>query len=468
MMDKKVRIGVVPVRRDVMLKENAVKNKADLDKQLELITDSAVDLVTIDDICDNGILISDMDEMGKIEKKFRGAEVDGVFFPHMDFGTEESVGRLGRQMERPVLLWGARDESCGTFFKAPVDIQCGLFASSKALVRNNVPFSYIENSPASSERFASGFDAFCRTASVVKGIRRLRVAQVGSRPRQFHSVIYNEDDLMHKFGIEVVPVSIQLILSRVHTMVSQNGTDLQDEVARIRQSMRCSLLDDNGLHNLAALKLTLIQLTKELNVQAISLECWSAFVSTLGIMVCYVVGELTSLGIPVGCETDTMGVITSVLLQSAGYWKEPTFFADLTVRHPQDDNAILLWHCGPFAESLRDEHCTPYLVQGTGTWKLRDGNITIARFDGTGGNYSLTFDEGITVDGPAPNGNYVWYQTKNYQAMEEKFIFGPYIHHVAGLYGHHARVLHEACRYIPHLKSDPITAFSRQGLATEY
>ena len=33
--------------------------------------------------------------------------------------------------------------------------------------------------------------------------------------------------------------------------------------------------------------------------------------------------------------------------------------------------------------------------------------------------------------------------------LEEKFIFGPYIHHVAGVYGKYSRAIEEAARYLP-------------------
>ncbi|MCX6347272.1 MAG: PfkB family carbohydrate kinase [Actinobacteria bacterium] len=38
---------------------------------------------------------------------------------------------------------------------------------------------------------------------------------------------------------------------------------------------------------------------------------------------------------------------------------------------------------------------------------------------------------------------------------EEKLIYGPYVHHVAGIHDHCSPVLYEATKYIPGLKPDP-------------
>jgi hypothetical protein len=44
----------------------------------------------------------------------------------------------------------------------------------------------------------------------------------------------------------------------------------------------------------------------------------------------------------------------------------------------------------------------------------------------------------------------------NWPRWEQKLIYGPYIHHVAGIHGRLAPVLHEACKYIPGLEPDPV------------
>lgn len=65
------------------------------------------------------------------------------------------------------------------------------------------------------------------------------------------------------------------------------------------------------------------------------------------------IGELIDEGIPVSCETDINAAVTSVMMQAVTLGDSASFFADLTIRHPENDNRELLWHCGPFPYSLR-------------------------------------------------------------------------------------------------------------------
>jgi len=152
------------------------------------------------------------------------------------------------------------------------------------------------------------------------------------------------------------------------------------------------------------------------------------------------------------------------LLQACGHFEEPTFFADLTIRHPENENAELLWHCGPFPPSLAkgkksiDRHFVlPSHAEGVCSWELRDGPVTVSRFDGLGGKYSLFCGQGRSVPGPFNQGTYLYLEVEDWPLWEEKLIYGPYIHHVAGIYGHYASALCEAARHIDNLEFDPAT-----------
>jgi len=145
--------------------------------------------------------------------------------------------------------------------------------------------------------------------------------------------------------------------------------------------------------------------------------------------------------------------------------QEVPFFADITIRHPQDDNAELLWHCGNFPPCLTGDKSTlsvcgnPYMDGknfGIIQNKLKDGNLTIARFDGDNGQYSLLIGEAITTEGPHNKGSYVWIKTSNWAKWEHKLVEGPYIHHVSGAYGNVGEILMEACKYLPGLTPDPV------------
>ena len=76
------------------------------------------------------------------------------------------------------------------------------------------------------------------------------------------------------------------------------------------------------------------------------------------------------------------------------------------------------------------------------------GDITLCRFDGVNGEYYLFAGDGHATDGPETTGTYVWFETENWPAWEEKLVFGPYIHHVGGMYGKYVPAMREAARYL--------------------
>ncbi|MBO5623172.1 MAG: fucose isomerase, partial [Butyrivibrio sp.] len=123
-MDKIV-LGFAPTRRSIFSAPDAVKY-ADLTRRK--LKEMQIEFVDIDDISEDGLLHNDNDRM-RIEEKFRKAGVDGLFFPHTNFGTEYEVARLAKSLGVPVLLWGPRDERPEKDGNRLRDSQCGLFAT---------------------------------------------------------------------------------------------------------------------------------------------------------------------------------------------------------------------------------------------------------------------------------------------------------------------------------------------------
>ena len=104
-MDKIV-LGFAPTRRSIFSAPAAVEYA---NYTREKLRKMGVEFVDINDISSDGLLHDDEDRV-KIAQKFKAAGVDGLFFPHTNFGTEYEVARLAKEMGLPVLLWGPRDE----------------------------------------------------------------------------------------------------------------------------------------------------------------------------------------------------------------------------------------------------------------------------------------------------------------------------------------------------------------------
>ena len=159
--------------------------------------------------------------------------------------------------------------------------------------------------------------------------------------------------------------------------------------------------------------------------------------------------------------SDMHGAISLVLLKRAAYGAEAPFLVDWTVRHPENDNGILLWHAGaPLSMCHPDETVElsghwilPSPLSGMTHFRLKDGPITTARFDGDHGDYAMAIGQGRSIDGPITQNNYVWMEVDDWPWWERELMEGPFIHHTGMIYGHYGDALQEACKYAPDLEA---------------
>ena len=459
-MKHTIRLAYCPTRRDVFSREEAIKYNQLIRKELDQFP---VEIIDLEGINEESLLYQDCDIQNAIDR-FLSAKVDAVFFPHCNFGSENRVAQVARALNVPVLLWGPRDDAPSKDGLRSRDSQCGLFATGKVLRRHNVPFTYLTNSWIHEEGWKVGFQKFIQVVSVVKSVQNLNILQISTRPEAFCSVICNENELLERFNIHLYPITLNDVVLKMQAIREENGEDFQKTLAFV-----CSLSDKSDpdkAETLAALKVAMKELAKQYRCRAIAIQCWTSLQDMMGIMPCFANAMLTDEGIPTVCETDIHGAITAIMMQAVSMGQNTPFFADVTVRHPEKDNAELLWHCGNFPYSLAKDKETAHIgcskyhgdTFGIGQWELKDGDLTIARFDGDKGAYRLLIGEAKTTTGPKNLGCYVWIEVDNWPKWEHKLVEGPYIHHVCGVYGHYGEILLEACKYINGLEADPVSA----------
>lgn len=448
-----ITLGVLPTRRGMLDLETATKQKEIFMPVIRAIRPELVRLVDIDDICTNGIIESEA-YAPAVAEKFRREGVDAIFVPFCDFGEEGAVADVVSKFRVPVLIWGARDEEPNTPQKRGRDTQCGMFAATKVLRRYGVKYSYIYNVPADCEEFRNGFETFLRVVNVLKDLNGLRIAKIGERPSPFRSVMTNEAKLMKRFGIQTVAVAPLMIQMAMNQILESKGEAFESQLADIRARMDCSQIGEEQLANLVALKIAMQQVLEKNRCTVAAIECWPTC-AMMKMPVCAMIGELTDLGMPVSCETDINGAITLAILRASMFGEEAQFLADLTIRHPENDNAELLWHCGPFPYSLKAENSKARLVGGQEQFELKQGELTVCRFDDADDEYYLFAGEARTTTGPETTGTYVWMETDDWKKWEQKLMFGPYIHHLGAAYARVLPVLREAARYLD-LKFDTV------------
>ena len=130
-----LKLGFAPTRRVLTTPKAFNKDEARRIKdciEAEIRTYPMLELVTLDTINDEGLLF-DVADAEKAAALFLREQVDAVFIPHCNFGSEEAVAKLARAVGKPVLIWGPRDAAPDANGDRLTDTQCGMFATTKVL-----------------------------------------------------------------------------------------------------------------------------------------------------------------------------------------------------------------------------------------------------------------------------------------------------------------------------------------------
>lgn len=442
-----IKLGYAPTRRSIFSAPDAIKYRG---LTAQRLTELGVDFVDITDINEEGLLYNDAD-MLKIAEKFKAEKIDGLFLPHCNFGTEYECARLAKELGVPVLLWGPLDERPEPDGTRLRDTQCGLFATGKVLRRFGVPFTYMTNCRLEDPVFERGLRDFMAVCNVVKTFHHIRILQISTRPFDFWSTMCNEGELLEKFNIQLAPIPMGELVDEVRKNLG-NVAETQEVMTYCRANMNIAIKDDE-LEKVAAMKVAMKHLAEKYGCNAIAIQCWNQLQTELGIMPCAANALLNEEGIPTVCETDIHGAITALLVEAAGMGQVRSFFADWTIRHPDCPNGELLQHCGPWPISVAGEKPTityplAFDYPGSITAEAKHGDVSLVRFDGDLGQYSLLLGHAKGIDGPKGMGTYLWVEVDNIKRLEAKLVEGPYIHHCVGIHKDVVPVLYEACKYI--------------------
>ena len=450
---RKPLLGLCPMGKFVFSNEDAVRQKVLLQAKLK---EWEVPFVDLEGVLADG-LVKDQKHVGPVVEHFRRSNIDCLFLPHCNFGTEGAAGMIGKKLAVPTLLWGPRDEAPlpdGTRLR---DTLCGMFASSKVLRRLGVPFSYIANCRIEDPVFKEGLFDFLGAASIAGLFRDgTRIGHLGQRIDFFWTTIVNEGELLERFNVEVLPLDMVEFIRNVRDRVAKARTAYEKEVRELRRDCTIEGLDDDGpLINVLAVRDQLLALGEEHGLAGFAIQDFMSLLDEFGAY-CFYADSLLAEQYAVGYESDIHGVVSNLMVQRAAFDARPAFLADVTVRHPENDNGVLLWHAGaPVSMCHPDDKVRlgshwilPSRMSGMTHFRLKDGPITVARFDGDRGEYKLAIGEGESIEGPLTLNNYLWMEVDNWPRWERLLIEGPFIHHIAMTYGHFGKALSEACKYI--------------------
>ena len=387
MLNYNVKIGLVPMRRDCTPRPGAFNWEIAEARGREIVAyieeHYATENVTFADL--KGVIPVETfyaeSDVEKVAAHMRAEKVDALLMINANFGCEEAAALLAQEMNVPVMLWAPLDERFDADGMRYTDSQCGIFGISRQMQRYNIPFTFLNSCRVSEQKFAEGLDRFARVACMVKNFRGMRVGQVGMRPKIFCSVIFNEGELMQRFGLHIVPINNALVAKKFNKILQERNAELVEGEKLFLERYDVDDFTKPLLKRIYAFVLLFKELFEEYNLDAISSECWTSMEMACGVLPCSAYGFLLDEGYLVSCESDMHAAITMALLSCASFGKNPPFMGEFTVRHPQDENVELLWHCGPFTYSLHREGKKPVEYIQRQWFEAKHSKYTVARFD---------------------------------------------------------------------------------------
>ena len=152
-------------------------------------------------------IMTDYADALMIAEHFKAHKVDALFVPFCNFGQEEALAKLAKELEVPTLVWGPRDPAPNGTGPRPTDSPMRHIRRDKGVAALWGDVYIYRELPRKCPGVCRWLPALCVHSPNRKGIRHARIAQISVRPQQFLSVMVNEAELLEKFGIEIVPIS---------------------------------------------------------------------------------------------------------------------------------------------------------------------------------------------------------------------------------------------------------------------
>jgi len=428
------------------------------DEMIKAVTDAGYDYIAMDasltryggvETRDEGLLYA------KWLKEHDG-QYDGVIFSMPIFADENGAITALQDAGVPILMQAYPDEIGKMDFKHRRDAFCGKFSVTDVFTQYGVPFTVLKPhvvhplSPAFRQNLKD-FAAICR---VVNGMKRFNVGCIGARTTAFKTVRFDEITLQ-KYGINVESFD----LSELVYKVDHKADD--DEKVLAKQEELSAYTDFTGVPEKNRLTLSKIAVVideyiEEYHLDALTLRCWNEMETILRVCPCVLLSALNDRGIPASCEIDMCSALTMRAMALAS--EQPTAVLDWNNNYGDDENKVILFHCGPVAQQLMTGRGTvtehkmfakndPGSGWGTNEGRIRPFPTTISNCQTKDGRIIVYASEAEFTSDPIEEAYFGCAGVCELPDMQNKLIKlarGGFKHHTSVGVGHMKDVLKEA------------------------
>lgn len=326
--------------------------------------------------------------------KTHEGEYDGVILCMPIFIDENGAVAALQDAGVPILMQAYPDEIGKMDFVHRRDAFCGKFSVTDVFYQYRIPFTVMKPHvvhPLSCD-FAENLRDFAAICRVVKGMRRFNLGCIGARTTAFKTVRFDEVALQ-RYGINVESFDLSELFALVERK-QDCDVAVQSKLHTLESYADFSNVPDKNKLILAKISVVIDEYIETYHLDAVTLRCWNEMETYFRICPCVLISELNDRGIVCSCEVDLTSAITMRAMALAS--EKPTACLDWNNNFGNDDNKVVLFHCGPVAQSLMSAKGTVtqhkmFNKQDPGSgWGSNEGRIR---------PMDMTFTNGFTEDG---------------------------------------------------------------------
>ena len=399
-------------------------------------------------------------------EKNRG-KFDGVIFCMPIFADENGAVEALKDANVPILLQAYPDELGKLDFAHRRDAYCGKFSVTDVFTQCHIPFTVLKPHVVHplDKKFKDNLDEFASICHVVNGMKRLTVGCIGARTTAFKTTRFDEIALQ-KYGITVESFDLSELIFKVQNM--RTSKKVKDRIEYLKDYTNCSLVPAKNLETLAKMSIVIDEYVEQYHLDCLTIRCWNEMETILRVCPCVLLSDLNNRKIPASCEIDLMSSITMKALTLAS--GEPSSVLDWNNNYGDDEDKVILFHCGPVASSLMCAKGTlsyhkMFEKQDPGSgWGVNEGRIksfdmTFANAQTKDGKLLIYSSEGKMTDDVIEDGFFGVAGVAKIDHLQDKLIKlarGGYKHHTAVGTGHIKSILKEAFTTYLHYEFEDI------------
>ncbi len=456
-----IKLGFLPAHREPFDEEWAVRMRK---RCLEVFTHiPGLEVVCPDEKMTGGGLVRNDEDAEKTIKLFQQKEIAGLVIGTMTFGDEVAALTVAEAFQdAPILLFGTKEDAFTAGGCRKSDSFCGTLSISSGLHRRDIIFDFAGIVFPEEKEFQGKVRDFARVCSIVKGFVGAKIGLVGPRPERFETCIFSEDEMLRQFSQRVVTTSLPDIMERAGK-IKNDSPEFRKLQREMKNEADLSALKPDNVRALVSLELTLEQFAAEKGLAGMGIQCWTAIQEVYGISPCYVMGRLTDKGLMTACEVDIYGALTMLVQHLASLGKTPPHFIDWTIRHQEQKDVFLAWHCGNAPPSLVCKSSRVAIKyhsilgesqgiersMGTGEFQLKPGIVTLNRLVEHEGRFKMLITAGKIVESNQElRGAWSWVQVADLDNLYTVLVKEGFTHHASLIHGDYAKVIEDSCEFL--------------------